>query len=163
MRRGEILSLTWNKVDMKTRVIRLEASDTKDREPRLIPMCAELFEVLRSLPRSISDTHVFLYRGNPVKDLRTALKAACVKANIPYGRFTRDGFVFHDLRHTFNTYMRKARIPESVIMGITGHSTREMFDRYNSIDAEDTRQAINQLEVFLKSVDQDVDQEAQKG
>lgn len=41
--------------------------------------------------------------------------------------------------------MRKAVVPESVIMEITGHSTREMFDRYNTIDEEDTRNAINQL------------------
>ena len=25
-------------------------------------------------------------------------------------------------------------VPESVIMEITGHSTREMFDRYNTVD-----------------------------
>jgi hypothetical protein len=55
--------------------------------------------------------------------------------------------------------MRKALVPESVIMEITGHSTREMFDRYNSIDDEDTRQAVDQFRVFLRSVDQPVDQE----
>ena len=41
--------------------------------------------------------------------------------------------------------MRKAGMPESVIMEITGHSTREMFDRYNTVDEDDTRNAINQL------------------
>jgi len=61
------------------------------------------------------------------------------------------------LRHTFNTYMRKAGVPESVIMEITGHSTREMFDRYNTVDAEDAKQAVDQLQNFLKSVDQNVD------
>jgi len=79
-------------------------------------------------------------------------------AGIPYGRFTKDGFVFHDLRHTFNTYMRKSGVPESVIMEITGHSTRTMFDRYNTIDLEDTRQAVDQMGAYLKSVDQTVDQ-----
>ena len=43
-------------------------------------------------------------------------------------------------------------------MEITGHSTREMFDRYNTVDAEDARQAVDQLQSFLKSVDQNVDQ-----
>ena len=45
--------------------------------------------------------------------------------------------------------MRKAGVPESVIMEITGHSTREMFDRYNTIDEDDTRKAVDQLEVYL--------------
>ena len=39
-------------------------------------------------------------------------------------------------------------------MEITGHSTREMFDRYNRIDEEDTRKAIVQMQDFLASVDQ---------
>jgi hypothetical protein len=50
--------------------------------------------------------------------------------------------------------MRKAGVPESVIMKITGHSTRQMFDRYNTIDMEDGRKAVDQLRGYLKNVDQ---------
>jgi uncharacterized protein (DUF433 family) len=46
-------------------------------------------------------------------------------------------------------------------MEITGHSTREMFDRYNTIDEEDIREAIGQFQGYLsQGVDQTVDQEA---
>ncbi len=151
MRRGEILSLTWDKIDMERRVIRLEATDTKDKEPRVIPVCDELFQVLKAVPRALHDNHVFLFKGKPVKDIRTGLSDACRKAGIVYGRFEKNGFVFHDLRHTFNTYMRKAGVPESVIMEITGHSTREMFDRYNTVDHDDKRQAIEKFRGFLSS------------
>ncbi len=58
--------------------------------------------------------------------------------------------------------MRKAGVPESVIMEITGHSTREMFDRYNAIDVKDTRKAIDQLQGYLQSVDQNVDHGTKK-
>jgi integrase len=159
MRRGEILGLTWDKVDLKNHVIQLEAKDTKDKEPRTIHICDELAAVLGAIPRAIHDNHVFLYKGKSIKnDIRASLKTACTKAKIPYGRFTKDGFIFHDLRHTFNTYMRKSGVPESVIMKITGHSTREMFDRYNTVDAEDARQAIEQMRGYLANVDQNVDQ-----
>lgn len=159
MRKGEILKLTWNKVDLKNRLISLEAQDTKDKEPRDIPICDELYEILRSIPRALYPPHVFLYKGKPIsRDLRTALRKACKKAGILYSRFAKDGFILHDLRHTFNTNMRKAGVPESVIMEITGHSTREMFDRYNTIDIEDTRQAVNQLQNYLRSVNQNVNQ-----
>ena len=70
-----------------------------------------------------------MFKGKPVKDIRTSLYRACKDVGIQAGRGDRNGFVFHDLRHTFNTYMSKAGVSESVIMGITGHSTREMFDR----------------------------------
>ena len=52
--------------------------------------------------------------------------------------------------------MRKAGVPESVIMEITAHSTRDMFDRYNSIDADDTRQAVEQLGGYLRKCLQNV-------
>jgi len=157
-RKEEILSLTWDKVDLKNHVIRLEAQDTKDREPRVIPIGEPLYNMLKNMPRAIHSKNVFLFNGKPVRDIRTSLYRACKAVGIETGRNKKDGFVFHDLRHTFNTYMRKAGVQESVIMGITGHSTREMFDRYNTIDSIDKRQAVDQMQAFLASVDQNVDQ-----
>jgi len=105
--------------------------------------------------------HVFQYQGDAIKgDIRDSLKEACKKAGIKYGRFVKGGFILHGLRHTFNTNMRKAGVQESVVMAITGHSTREMCDRYNTVDEEDTRKAVNDLELFFQSVDQNVDQKA---
>jgi integrase len=162
MRKGEILNLTWDKVKLQTRMIHLEPEDTKDKERRNIPICDELFEMLVSLPNRIqktdNDNHVFQFHGKPVGDIRTGLKKACDKAKIKYGRFVKGGFIFHDLRHTFNTNMRKAGVQESVIMDVTGHSTREMFDRYNTIDEDDTRKAVDQMTTFLRNVDHSVDQ-----
>ena len=43
-------------------------------------------------------------------------------------------------------------------MKITGHSSHQMFDRYNTIDAEDTTKGINQMEALLASVAQNVAQ-----
>ena len=47
-------------------------------------------------------------------------------------------------------------------MDTTGHSTREMFDRYNTVDIEDRREAVSRLEGFLgreaENVDQNIDQ-----
>ena len=160
MRRGEILCLTQNKVDLKGRVIQLEAEDTKDNEPRYIPICDELYEILRAQPTRLQANYVFQYKGKPLKDIRTALRSACRKTGIPFGRKIKGGFVYHDLRHSFNTHMRKSGVPESVIMKITGHSTREMFDRYNTVDAEDARQAINKMQNYFANVDQSVDQNA---
>jgi integrase len=156
---------------MKSRIIALDAADTKDREERKIPICNALNKILKKIPKAIHDeaihkNHVFLFKGKPVKDIRTALTRACRDAGIPHGRGTKGDFVFHDTRHCFNTNMRKSGVPELVIMKITGHSTREMFLRYDTVDVADTRKAVDQMEGFLKSVDQNVDQapsEAKEG
>lgn len=97
-----------------------------------------------------------------MKSIRRSFKTACTKAGITCGRFEKDGLIFHDLRHSFNTYMRKAGVAQSVIMAITGHAQNSMFDRYNTIDEEDLIQAIDQLERYFATVDQNVDQEEKR-
>lgn len=153
MRKGEILKLTWNKVFLNERIIKLKAVDTKDKEARVIPICDELHKVLCNLPNRIQsagkNNHVFLYKGKPIKAFTRSLKTACKDAGIIYGRFVEGGFIFHDLRHTFNTNMRKAGIDDTVIMKITGHSTREMFTRYNTVDADDIKDATKRFSNFL--------------
>lgn len=147
------MNLTWDKVDMKNRIIKLNASDTKDKKARSIPICSTLYDILKEIP-AIHDDHVFLFKEKPVKDIRTALTRACRDAGITYGRSAKDGFVFHDTHRYFNTNMRKSGVPESVIMNITGYPTMEMFLRYDTVDQQNTRKAVDQMEGFLKSVDQ---------
>jgi integrase len=105
MRRGEILQLRWPMVDMKARTITLEAYMTKDDEKRIIPISPSLYKTLKSIPKALHDDHVLMFRGKPLDTLGKALQRACVKAGILHGRNTKNGFIFHDLRHSFNTNM----------------------------------------------------------
>jgi len=59
--------------------------------------------------------------------------------------------------------MRKAGVADSVIMEITGHATREMFDRYNTIDEIDMHQGIKKMEGFLADVTLTVTPDTKKG
>ena len=59
--------------------------------------------------------------------------------------------------------MRKAGVPQHVIMEITGHSTDEMFRRYDTIDQDDKQQAAKQLQDFLANVCQNVYQAPDQG
>jgi integrase len=158
MRRGEILNLTWDRIEMKEKLIRLRAKDTKNRRPRVVPISDTLYPILKAIPRSLNTDRVFLHKGNPFKDLRTGLQEACKKAKILYGRNVEDGFIFHDLRHTFNTDMRKAGIQQSVIMVIMGHEDPGMFHRYDTVDIEDMSQAMELLKAYRRSVRQNVRQ-----
>jgi integrase len=165
MREGEILKLKWGMVSLKDRIINIPEEITKDHEDRAIPISDAFLGVLDRLPRGIREDYpVFTYKGKGIQDFRTGLKRACTDARLLYGRFKTDGFVFHDLRRTFYTDMRRAGVQESVIKGITGHSRNEVSDRYNQVDLKDMRQAVQALTQYRVSqfanVDQNVDQVA---
>ena len=62
---------------------------------------------------------------------------ACVAAGVP-GRFV------HDLRRTAARDFRRAAVSGGEIMKLCGWKTRDMFDRYNIIDASDLTRAVAQ-------------------
>ena len=93
--------------------------------------------------KAFTQCAVFQVSGNPIITIKHSFQDACKKASIK-------DFRFHDLRHTFNTNMRKAGVDRSVIMKITGHKTMSMFERYNTVDSDDARSAMTQFEKHLQ-------------
>ncbi len=146
MRGGEILKLTWEKVDLKNGFIRLRADDTKTREGRTIPLTfsTDLLDLFKSLfkVRSLHSSQVFLRHGQPIRCVREAFKTACGNARI-------EGFRFHDFRHTAITNMRRAGIDHLTIMRISGHKTMACFTRYNSFREPDLKAAAHQFNTYL--------------
>ena len=57
-----------------------------------------------------------------------------------------EGLWFHDLRRSFVSRARKLGISESVVMRMSGHRTRAVFDRYKIVDEKDLREAVRVLE-----------------
>jgi integrase len=163
MRRGEILNLTWDKVDIANRMIRLEASDTKEGYMKRIPIAKPLRDILLQIPGRGKHGHVFTFRGKPISDIRESMIKACSSAGITYGRKENNGFVFHDLRHTAKTNARKAGVDRNLRMVMFGHSDgNDMEFRYDTIDDADLLYCVDQIESFLGIVDKNVDQERNK-
>jgi integrase len=144
MRRGEILQLTWERVNMQEGFLDLEAKDTKTSEPRRVYFNDLLWKIFKeqNRVRNLRTDCVFTYRGRPIKDIKEGFKNALEKADI-------QNFRFHDLRHTFNTNMRKAGVNQTVIMKLTGHKTMSMFNRYNTVDQDDAVKAMQRLNLLL--------------
>jgi integrase len=145
MRAGEIFGLTWGRVNLDEGYIELEPEDTKTKSPRRVYFNEVILEIFTRLNkvRYLNHKNVFTYKGKPIKSIKTCLKKACQEVGIK-------DFRFHDLRHTFNTMMRKAGVPKSVIMHLTGHKTNAMFERYNTVDEEDAKDALQKLKEFLE-------------
>jgi integrase len=149
MRRGELLNLTWDKVDLKGRMIRLEAKDTKEEERKVVPICDTLLDILKALPRALHVKHVFLFNTKPIKDIRTGLRRACQKSDVPYGQNVKNGFIFRDLRRTVKTNMARAGVDKVFRDTILGHSLKGMDTYYIKPSEEDLLGAIGQYEAWV--------------
>ncbi len=146
LRESDILGLSWDRIDLKNRIIQftVKRRRTQKPKPREIYIVDPLYDFLKahSRPRNVNeDNHVFQYKGKPVKDITRSLETACRGAGIRYAK-TKDGFVFHDLRHASVTDMRKAKVNPLVNNVWHGHSLGSSAHvRYHTFDREDLRRA----------------------
>lgn len=149
MRRGEILGLTWDRVDLFSGYIDLSSDVTKTDELRRIYFntMSELKKVFIEAERKRKSGQKFVFLkpdGSLISKwyIRNLLIKACNKAKVgPYR--------LHDLRHSFNTNMQKAGVNQTVIMKLTGHKTNAMFVRYSHLDKEQGEDAMEKLNRLL--------------
>ena len=142
MRLGEILKLKWSQVDLKEKRFRLTPRDTKTDKARVIILSRRIVESLKKLPRGIKrDSYVFVNPDTDTAwvDIRKQFNKAKKAAELEH-------IWFHDLRRSFITNARKRGVPESVIMRMSGHRTRAVFDRYNIVCEDDLREAVELIE-----------------
>jgi len=117
MRRGELLSLRWEHVDLLGRTAFLP--DTKNGESRTVPLSSVAVQVLEALPRHISGVVI------PVNffTLDAAFKRALARAGLVDVRF-------HDLRRTAITRMAE-KLPNVIELGaVSGHKSLMVLKRY---------------------------------
>jgi integrase len=162
MRKGEILSLRWDQVDLKYGILLLDK--TKNGEPRQIHVTQTLRAELESLykgtkerPRRVDVPWVFYHEDNdkkdkdpkmkPYKDVKRSFNTACRKAKI------RD-FRFHDLRHTFASQLIMGGVDLTTLKELLGHKTLGMTLRYSHLSKAHTAKAICVLDDIFGKADE---------
>ena len=142
MRKREVLDLRWDQVNLKEGKLTLLAEDTKTQEARDVFLTGRALASLKVLPKGEGAEPVFPNpeTGKAWVDIRKSTAAAFLAAGL-------HGVWFHDTRRSGVTNARKRGVPESVVMKMSGHKTRSVFDRYNIVDDADLKEAVRKIEV----------------
>lgn len=136
---GEILSLTWDRIDLEQREIRFEGC--KSGRLRHVPMNQTLFDTLTAWKsRNGQSLLVFPSKtGKPFTLIRTGFLAACRRANI-------QGLRVHDCRHTFASRLVQRGCDIVTLQGLLGHRDLTTTQRYLHSSDEQRRRAVELLE-----------------
>jgi integrase len=139
MRRGEILGLRWQDIDLERCVAVLQSTKNGDR--RSVPIVPEVAQLLREhgKVRKLGNDQVFVGDGPGEvwlfdKAWYAALKAAKVKK-----------FRFHDLRHTAASYLAMSGATTAEIAAVLGHRTLQMVKRYAHLSDQHTGAVIERM------------------
>ena len=146
MRRGEILSLKWEQVDLKHGYISLR--DTKSGEGRDIPINNTLERLFKEMPHSIESIYVFTGKdGDPYKGVKRSYNTALRNAEI-YGA------TFHSLRHTFASQLIMAGVDLTSVQELLGHKSLNMTLRYAHLAPEHKTKAVKKLDEVLRNTEE---------
>jgi integrase len=152
LRKTELLTLKWEQVDYENMVLKLP--ETKEGKKQFVPLNKDLIELFESIgmkhaKNNIDSDRIFLWKNFSKKytvintGVSTALKSACMRAGIKYGR--PDGVTFNILRHTALTYIVKHTKSLFIAKQIARHKDIKSTQRYAHIAMDDLQKASNTL------------------
>jgi integrase len=145
MRKSALLQLKWRQIDYRAGLIYLERKKSAENVPQAVPIYGDMRAFLEKQP--CDSPYLFARGSEQIRDFRAAWKTACKRAGV-------SGVLFHDLRRSSARNLRRAGVPESLAMKITGHRTRSMYERYNIVDEDDLREVGRKAEQFHKQEEQ---------
>ena len=140
MRRGEILNLKWRDIDIKERNITIW--DTKNKEKRVVPMNSMVWETFLNINKSPDSDFVFTRHNGQSRltdDYISHLFQKIVK------KIGFKNFRFHDLRHTFASWLVMKGVDLKTVQELMGHKDFRMTLRYSHLSPDHKKQAVELL------------------
>jgi integrase len=125
-RKGEVLAMRWEHLDMQSGAWSKPAAATKQGKPHRVPISAPARLILAGLRDAAAGSEGFVFpgaRGGHREDIKSAWPAICKAAGIADCRI-------HDLRHTYASILASAGLSLPVIGGLLGHTQPATTARY---------------------------------
>jgi integrase len=129
LRRANVTKMEWSQVDIARRVAWIHGDQAKAGKPIHVTLNATAVEVL-SKQVGKHPIRVFTYKGKPVTQVNTkAWYRGLERAGI-------ENFRWHDLRHTWASWLTQQGVPLNVIQEMGAWESAEMVRRYAHLAPE---------------------------
>lgn len=129
LRRANVTKLEWSQVDIARHVAWIHGDQAKAGKPIHVTLNATALDVLTKQIGKHSKW-VFTYRGKPITQVTTkAWYKALERAGI-------ENFHWHDLRHTWASWLTQKGVPLNVIQEMGAWESSDMVRRYAHLAPE---------------------------
>ena len=143
-RQGEALTLRWKDVDLESRIITLQAFNTKTARERQVAVTVRLHAELLQLFQSSDKDPAGLVFGI-VSNVRNSFRTVCTLAGV-------EGLRRHDLRHTHASRLDDLGFSLAKIGGQLGHTKVQTTLRYVNRDKNAIQRVASALDDYNASV-----------
>jgi integrase len=143
LRRANVFRLRWDQVDLVGRVARIDGVLMKNGESLNIPLNDEALEVLRLQSNDSEWVFPGAKKNRPSVGMNVdKWKEACAQAGL-------EDFHWHDLRHTWASWLRQGGASTDTIQQLGGWKTAAMVMRYAHLSLDHLRGAASLVDSQL--------------
>ncbi|HCM7228244.1 TPA: site-specific integrase [Klebsiella aerogenes] len=156
LRRSNIINLEWQQIDMQRRVAWVNPEDSKSNRAIGVALNDTACKVLRD---QIGNHHkwVFVHTRawhRPDSSLTPAIRKMRVDDNRAWNsackRASIEDFRFHDLRHTWASWLIQSGVPLSVLQEMGGWESIEMVRRYAHLAPNHLTEHARQIDLIFE-------------
>jgi len=141
MRRGELLGLEWNRVDIPAGLAYLRPEDAKGGGFESIPLNNTAADILKRR-RELGGRFVFEFKGQQIASIKNSFASAVVGAGM-------HDVTAHTLRHTCAAWLVQAGVPLRTVRDILRHKDIRTTMIYAHLSPENVREGVAMLDKSL--------------
>lgn len=141
MRRGELFNLTWEDVNFERALLTIQGGGAKSGKTRHIPLNDQAKTILIEWQQQTPRANKLIFtgkKGGRFDNVNTSWKELLKTAKI-------QKFRWHDLRHTFASWLVMQSVDLNTVRELLGHSDLKMTLRYAHLGPEHTALAVGRL------------------
>lgn len=148
LRRGELFGLEWTDIDFEARTLAVRGAVAKSGNTRIVGLNDTALSVLDAWRRQ----HPGI--GLVFKSPKTG--KAFDNVNKAWRELLKDakiiGFRWHDMRHSFASWLVQSGVDLYVVRQLMGHSSIAMTERYAHLAPQAAHEAVNRIRAMRGAV-----------